>query len=141
MASGEVRLDAGDELSSVMLDPPAGRALEVELFVRMCQLPMSSFIGTEPGLAHEAKIGEQRQGPIHRREVHTRIRAPNTGGNLVGSEMGSTRRHDVPHRQAGTREPKTCSTERLPQIGVMVTHASPGCRGWLTLLRIANDLQ
>ncbi len=79
----------------------------------MSDLPSCRFLADEVRLANHVEIGEERQGPVHRRQVDRLVDGVNPPGDLICSEMLVGLPQHLPHAQ--TRTGDTVST--APQSG------------------------
>lgn len=96
-----------DQRADMMIDGAARSAHEVEMLVGMGELPSGGVSGSEVGLANDLEIGEQRQGPVHRGEIHRRIPLVHPGGDLLGRQMVARRPKRLPHEHTRPGDPVT----------------------------------
>lgn len=100
----EVSADLFDQVSLVVIHLPTNLAYEVEVVVRMAQLPPCPFIRTQTRLADQIQVGKQGKSAIDGRGVDRRVGLVHLPHDLFDRQMASGSIQHLPDSKPGLRE-------------------------------------
>ena len=104
VAVAEMAADALDKVSLVMINLPADPAHQMEVVVRVTQLPPRALVGPEARLSNQVEISEQGKAAIDRGSVDRRISLMHLSDNLLNGEMPTGAVEDFPNPETGLGE-------------------------------------
>jgi hypothetical protein len=98
----EVIDNASDEIASMVIDAAAHVTHQVEVLVRVGDLPPGDVLVTQPRLPDEVELREQGQRSVDRRQVDARLAFGDASSELLDGQMALRIVQRTPDRLPGS---------------------------------------
>jgi hypothetical protein len=121
----EMSTDSGDKVTFVVKNSATDPADEVELVVRVRDLPVALAVSEVDGLG-ELEFLEQREGPVDAGDVEVGDGLGYLSMNLLGGEMRGCTAQRVPDELALRGKPVALGTEAVSNVHALIMPVTLG---------------